>query len=102
MAVNHIVINTGSLYADKLRQIVNQLRIAQKALTTAKANMEQMIDSTVTPADYATIAEKYLGQVVPGSSEDGVTVYNLLAGAELQLRTQADIVQFLDRFGGQQ
>ena len=96
MATNHIPINTGSLYADRLRTAVNALRHAQKLLAVEKANMDQMID---TGTDYTQIAELYLGNAVPASA-DGQTAYNLLSGAEAQLRTQTDIVQFTDRFGG--
>jgi hypothetical protein len=96
MATTHIPINTGSLYADRLRTAVNALRLAQKALSIEKANMDQMIDAGT---DYSQIAELYLGNATP-TSADGQTAYNLLVGAEAQLRTQTDIVQFTDRFGG--
>jgi len=86
-------------YADRLRTAVNAMRAAQKALAVAKANMDKMVDTTATPDDYSQIDELYLGAATPTSAE-GQTLYNLLTGAEAQMRTQADIVQFIDRLGG--
>lgn len=89
---DYIPIDQTKAWGSRLRNVLENARTVRAELAIIKAAMLEMIDG----ANYAEVETRF--GIATGLGDD---TYNLTAGAESKVRTDADIQQWIDRLGPQ-